>query len=144
MIPVELTRSGIALTHRLRKYLLGVRRLAFVLFALAQLMPPGLALASDGDGFTFVICTIDGPQTVSWEEMTGEPSPFGVPSEQDSNAPCHACVTSCRAGAGVTPNLDPHIANARSIANAALPVAFAAPLIRATRPPMPSRAPPAV
>ncbi|MHA7871804.1 MAG: hypothetical protein ACX939_05580 [Hyphococcus sp.] len=119
-----------------------IKRAVVALFALAQIMPSGVAFAASDSGFEFVICTADGPKSVIWEDMIGEPSPFNDPDQHDGAGLCHACVASCRAGAGIAPELEPHIENARSEGAGALAVAFARPIIPAVRPPMPSRAPP--
>ncbi len=71
------------------------------LFSLAQALPAGAAVAPGDDGeFLIVMCTPEGAKTVSWEEATGEPSPFAPRSHDDGNSqdPCHACATGACAG----------------------------------------------
>lgn len=119
------------------------RRCVFALFALAQLMPAGFAVASDDKGdFTFVICTAHGQQTVSWEDVTGEPSPFETPDDPNRGQPCHACMTTCRIAAAEEVRFDRIEHPAPLYYPVADRVAAAAPVLFVTRPPMPSRAPP--
>ena len=89
----------------LHKALSAARCLIVALFALAQAIPSGFALAADGGGVDLVMCTADGLKTVSWEEVTGEPSPFETPADHEDRD-CPACHTTCRVGAAVEPRLD--------------------------------------
>jgi hypothetical protein len=118
------------------------RAIFVALFALGQLIPSGFALAADGaGGVDLVICTADGPKTVSWEEFTGEKSPFETPAEHEGRD-CPACHTTCRAGLAVAPDLERLSHPWSGDYPAALPEAAGASVVFATRPPMPSRAPP--
>lgn len=115
------------------------------LFAVSQLLPAGTSFAQEGEGFALVICTPEGVKTVSWEEATGEPSPFEAPSEDDHSgkSPCHACSTGgCSGGAAKAvrasyPNVP--AAPPAPVGADVIPV-----FIRTnTGPPLPSRSPPA-
>lgn len=118
------------------------RTIFVALFALGQLIPSGFALASDGDGgVDLVICTAAGPKTVSWEEFTGEKSPFEIPAEHEDRD-CPACHSTCRVGVGLSPDLERLSHPWTRHCPAALPEAAGASVVIATRPPMPSRAPP--
>ncbi|GEM_PF-3209085 len=126
-----------------RKLAGALRFLAVALFALAQALPSGLAFAANDDGLSIVICTGDGLQTVSWEELTGEPSPYQEHNPESGEQPCHACYTSCRIGAAVAgddPQLfHPFAAHVAQLASLVVETV----VVSTTRPPMPSRSPPA-
>ena len=121
-----------------------VRLCLFALFVLAQTVPPGMAFAAGDDGFQIVICTADGEKSVSWEELTGEPSPFEEPHQDDAGGgPCHACVKSCRGGMGEGPQT-----SVEALFSQKPRTAIPATLERTTAyyltgPPLPSRSPPA-
>ncbi len=68
------------------------------LFAVAQLMPAGASVAQEGDGFELVMCTPNGLKTLTWEEATGEPSPFDAPQDDDGHraVACHAVTNDPR------------------------------------------------
>jgi len=127
----------------LGKAVWAARAFIVALFALAQLVPPGFALASDGDGVELVICTADGPKSVSWEEFTGEPSPFDQPSGHEK-PDCAACHTTCRVGAAVQPGVEQFSYATPQYSPADFPGAATEPDVRKTLPPMPSRAPPTI
>ncbi len=125
-----------------------MKRALIALFALAQLFPAGFAFASDGDGVSIVICNPNGAKVLSWEALTGEPSPYasiGDPFGDDGHGDeeCRMCVVGGCAGVGLhspaacLPGLNGPAADftlpRQDIASSAL----------ATGPPMPSRAPPA-
>ena len=72
-------------------------RVVAPLFAIAQLLPAGVSFAEDGGGFMIVMCTPDRVKTVSWEEATGEPSPFEAPEDDRRGAvACHAVMSDPR------------------------------------------------
>ncbi|WP_428409472.1 hypothetical protein [Hyphococcus sp.] len=76
-------------------------RALVALFAVSQLLPAGTSFAQEGDGFALVMCTPDGVKTLSWEEATGEPSPFDAPHDEKRGAfACHG-VLSDRRGSGL-------------------------------------------
>lgn len=89
----------------LHKSLSAARWLIVALFALAQAIPSGFALAANGGGVELVMCTPDGVKTFSWEEVTGEKSPFETPSDHEDRD-CPACHTTCRAGTALEPRFD--------------------------------------
>ncbi|MCB2114524.1 MAG: hypothetical protein KDD85_13405 [Parvularculaceae bacterium] len=120
---------------------LTARAIFVALFALVQIVPQGFALAAGADGVEFVVCTANGSTTVSWEDLTGEPSPFDQPSGH-KKPDCAACHTTCRIGAAVPPCLQLYSFTAPLYSAAEFPDAAGAPMVRKTLPPMPSRAPP--
>lgn len=130
---------SIGLRHIIAKF----RLCLFVLFALGQVMPSGLALASDGGDFTFVICTMDGAKSVSWQEMTGEPSPFQSESPDQTEDDCHACVMGACPVAGINaPTSSINVATP-AIRDFGYTFLLAKSALYASGPPLPSRAPPA-
>ncbi len=120
----------------------GLRLIAFVLVAIAQLIPSGFAFSTHGDGVSIVICTADGAQSVSWADYFGEEFPQH-PSEDDAHNPCHACVSTCRvcalAGTEQAGYYHPYLRNNVTGQAKLIPVAIPS----RTMPPMPSRSPPA-
>lgn len=84
--------------ERFHKWLGGLRFLAVASFAVAQMVPSGFALASDGAGFSVVICTEGGASSVSWEDLTGGPSPFAPPKDHQGGGACHVCAVGGCAG----------------------------------------------
>ncbi|MEX6633978.1 hypothetical protein [Hyphococcus lacteus] len=127
----------------LRHIIAKVRLCLFVLFALGQMMPSGLALASEDGDFTFVICTMDGAKSVSWQEMTGEPSPFQSENQDQSEDVCHACVMGACAVAGINaPTSSINVATP-AIHDCGYTYLLAKSALYAAGPPLPSRAPPA-
>ncbi|GJL92461.1 DUF2946 family protein [Hyphococcus sp.] len=119
-------------------------RFIVVLFSVSQLAPAGTSFAKEGDGFALVMCTPDGVKTLSWEEATGEPSPFGVPSNDNHSGknPCHACAAGACSG-GVAKALRAYLPNVVLMQPAPALAGEAPVFIRASiGPPLPSRAPP--
>ncbi|MEO1242183.1 MAG: hypothetical protein AAFX54_09750 [Pseudomonadota bacterium] len=127
---------------RLRTGIQGLKLFAFVLVALAQLIPSGFALTSGGDGISIVICTVDGEQSVSWEEYFGEAAPTQPPSDKSEHNPCHACVTSCRIGAAVDAEKAGYSHPAQQYFESHYAELIEASVPYRTSPPMPSRSPP--
>ena len=125
------------------KALWAVRVLIIALLVLVQTIPSGFALSSGNEGFELVICTADGPKSVSWEEVTGEPSPFKSPVDHEK-PDCAACHSTCRVGAALLSDIDRLFHVAPRFYLTSFPNASVAPIVYATRPPMPSRAPPAI
>lgn len=125
----------------LRKMSAKLRICLFALIALVQTMPAGLALASEGDDFTIVICTSDGAKSVSYAELTGEPAPF--PSEHnDAGNSCHVCVIGgCASALAQAPTERVKIAPVTPREFGSGQSSHVASLY-ATGPPLPSRAPP--
>lgn len=126
----------------LGKALWVVRALIVALLVLVQTIPSGFALSSGNDGVELVICTADGLKLVSWEEFTGEPSPFQSPVEHEK-PDCAACHSTCRVGTALQSDSEQlfHVVPRHCLNG--FPIAAVAPIVHATRPPMPSRAPPA-
>lgn len=129
-----------------RKFIsrMALLRVIVSLFAISQLLPAGTSFAQEGDGFALVMCTPDGVKTLSWEEATGEPSPFNAPSEDHSGkSPCHACASgSCSGGVAKMATYLPNVTLMQPLqANVADVPVF---IRSSTGPPLPSRAPPAV
>lgn len=119
-----------------------LRLCLFVLFALGQLVPAGLAFASQGDDFTIVICTMDGAKSVSYAELTGEPTPFQSQHDDAENV-CHVCVIgACAFGAIQPPSASIKVA---VLAHGDFGVVYRRKVtaLYAAGPPLPSRAPPA-
>ena len=121
-----------------------LRLILAVLFAVSQLLPAGSALAKGGEGLSLVICTSEGVKTVSWEEATGEASPFNAPAqdEHSGKSACHACAAgACSGGvARILPTFAPY---ATLMQPAPSGVADELVFIRTNAgPPPPSRAPP--
>jgi len=113
------------------------------LFSAAQLLPAGTTFAAESNGFALVMCTPEGQQTFSWEELTGEPSPFDAPSHDDgSSAPCHACVTGACHGTAFRV-VETFLPNVTLLTPAASQTVERPLFVRTdTGPPLPSRSPP--
>lgn len=125
------------------KALWTVRALIVALLVLVQTIPSGFALSAGNSGVEFVICTADGLKSVSWEEFTGEPSPFNSPVEHKI-PDCAACHSTCRVGTALQSDIDQlfHVVPRYCLSD--FPIAAVTSIVHTTRPPMPSRAPPAI
>ncbi|MEZ5893966.1 MAG: hypothetical protein R3C58_12590 [Parvularculaceae bacterium] len=129
------------MTRQFHLWLAQLRVLLVALFAVSQLAPAGYAFAADDNGFSLVICTKDGAQSVSWEDFTGEPSPFPSDSHDDG-APCHACVTGACHGGGLRAG-DVFLPSVVLQTSAQGAGDYVEPVVAAfSGPPSPSRAPP--
>lgn len=115
---------------------------ALVLFAVvSQLLPPSGALAYSDGNLTFVMCGVNGAQSISWEDIAGAPAHSGIP-EAGASDHCAACFAGCRAKHcfGLAdiylPGVDLHAFH---------PEEFQSPPpddLHAAGPPLPSRSPP--
>ena len=133
-----------AMSFHSLKWFARLRAVLVALFAASQLAPPGAAFAAGEDGeFLIVICTKDGAKTVSWEEATGEPSPFRTPEKDHSNGPCHACAAgACSIGkTALSQTFLPNVSlMAPVIATRAVKASSCEKVV--VGPPLPSRSPP--
>ena len=116
-------------------------RALVLLAAASQLFPPSGALAYDGGDLTFVMCGVNGAQSVSWEDIAGGPAPSGAPKAEIGEH-CAACFAGCRAMLSLDhariylPGVNLHAFH---------PEEFQSPPpddLRQAGPPLPSRAPP--
>ena len=123
---------------------LTIRLIALLLAAISLIVPSNASIASENGEFKFVFCTPNGAQEVTWEEITGEPSPFKSPAKQQTNVHCGACVAGCKfALAG--PQQSAHLANT-FVQSVLLEAAVALPPAQKYRPgpALPSRSPPMI
>ena len=120
----------------------GFKLIAFVLVAFAQLIASGFAFTPNSNGISFIICTADGAQSISWEEYFGDEFPSQPSRKENEHNSCHACVMSCRAGVFTPAEQGGHSHPTFRYVVTKHPEVIAVLIPSRTSPPMPSRSPP--